>query len=62
MKGVLDIARTVIIIKKEIEDTINEPDAETKKLMITRFRQMNTETANKLADKLEAELQSKISG
>ncbi len=51
-----------IIIKKEIEDTINEPDSETKKLMITRFRQMNTETANKLADKLEAELQSKISG
>lgn len=51
-----------IILKKEIEDTINEPDAETKKLMITRFRQMNTETANKLADKLEAELQSKISG
>ena len=51
-----------IILKKEIEDTINQPDAATKKMMIDRFRQMNTETANKLADKLEDELQSKISG
>lgn len=49
-----------IILKKEIEDTINEPDAATKRLMIDRFRQMNTETANKLANKLEDELQSKI--
>jgi hypothetical protein len=45
-----------IILKKEIEDTTNERDAETKKLMIARFRDMNTDTANKLADELEEEL------
>ncbi len=50
-----------IILKKEIEDTINQPDAATKKMMIDCFREMNTETANKLADKLEAELRSEIS-
>lgn len=45
-----------IVLKKEMEESINEPDAETKKIMIARFREMNTDTANKLADKLEEEL------
>jgi hypothetical protein len=45
-----------IVIKKEIEDVTDIYDAATKKMMIERFREMNTDTSNKLADELEKEL------
>jgi hypothetical protein len=45
-----------IAVKKEIEDMANTYDAETKRQMIMRFRDMNTEKANELADALEKEL------
>ena len=45
-----------IIVKKEIEDRKDSYDIETKKMMIERFREMNTETSHKLADDLEKEL------
>ena len=49
-------ARNDYPVKKEMEDRGNNYDAEMKKLMIARFRQMNTETANRMADELEESL------
>ena len=49
-------ARNDYPVKKEMEDPGNNYDAEMKKLMIARFRQMNTETANRMADELEESL------
>ena len=42
-----------ISIKKEIDDPANYIDPAIKKQMILRFREMNTETGNRLADELE---------
>ena len=44
--------------KKEIEEPVVTYDEETKKLMIIRFREMNTETSNRMADELEEELEN----
>ena len=44
-------------VKKEEVDTSNFYDDATKREMITRFREMNTEVANKMADELEKQLQ-----
>ena len=49
-------AKTPITMKKEIEDLSDTYDTETKKQMIRQFREMNTETANRLADELEKQL------
>jgi quercetin dioxygenase-like cupin family protein len=48
-------ASEAIAVKKEVaeKDLISD---EVKKLMIARFREMDTETTNQLADKLEKEL------
>jgi len=54
---VKDIFALEAIDKKEIEyNSTSNYDADTKKFMILRFREMNTETSNRLADKLEKEL------
>ena len=42
-----------ISIKKEIDNPANYIDPAIKKQMILRFREMNTETGNRLADELE---------
>ena len=42
-----------IPVKKEIEVSTHNYDDETKRQMILRLREMNTETSNKLADDLE---------
>ena len=42
-----------ITIKKEIEDPSSNFDTATRKLMIQRFREMNTPTGHALADELE---------
>lgn len=49
-----------IIVKKEIEDKTNQYDEATRKEMIALFREMNTLTANKLADELERECRTRL--
>lgn len=44
-----------IRVKKEIEDVQNQFDAETKRQIIFRLREMNTPVSNKMADELEKE-------
>jgi len=43
-------------VKKEIADSAKQYDSETKKQMIILLREMNTATANKMAERLEKEL------
>ena len=44
--------------KKEIDEPVVTYDAETKKLMILRLREMNTATSNRMANELEKELEA----